>query len=68
MQNVLSQSDCRIVNQPYLQNKSVKQRDFVHAEKVYWLGMVKNGCGQPGLWTLKLTLSDFLIAGTAIKR
>ena len=24
----------------------------------FWLGMVKNGCGQSGLWTLKLMLSQ----------
>ena len=26
--------------------------------KFFWLGMVKNGCDQPGLWTLKLTVSE----------
>ena len=26
--------------------------------KIFWLGMVKNRCGQSGLWTLKLILSQ----------
>ena len=26
--------------------------------KILWLGMFKNGCGQSGLWTLKLILSE----------
>ena len=25
--------------------------------KIFWLGIVKNGCGQSGLWTLNLTVS-----------
>ena len=29
-QDVLSQSDCRIFNQPYLQNKSIKLPDILH--------------------------------------
>ena len=40
--------------------------------KLFWLGMVKNGCGQSDLWTPKLLyvknewmeLTDFLHAGT----
>ena len=24
----------------------------------FWLGIVKNGCQQSGLWTLKLTVSQ----------
>ena len=26
--------------------------------KSFWQGIVKNGCGQSGLWTLKLTVSQ----------
>ena len=26
--------------------------------QVFWLGMVKNGSGQSGLWTLKLTVIE----------
>ena len=26
--------------------------------KIYWVGLVKNGCGQSGLGTLKLTVSQ----------
>ena len=26
--------------------------------KIFWLGMFKNGCGQSGLWNLKLIVSE----------
>ena len=61
------------LNQPFLQNKSMKQPHFLHVDtnlqklKVYqkflWLGMVKNRCGQSGLWTLKLIVSQELTDG-----
>ena len=54
-QNVLSQSDCRIVfNQPYLQSKSVKSVKSWSKN----LGVVRDGCGQPDHRALKLTLSQ----------
>ena len=31
--------------------------------KSFWLSMVKNGCGQYGLWTLKLTVTQEWIDG-----
>ena len=37
-------------------------------QNFFWLGMIKNGCCQSGLWTLKLTVSleltDFVHSGT----
>ena len=59
-------------NQPYLQNKSVKQPHFLHVSaNLYKLKvdqkisgcMVKNGCGQSGHGTLKLTVSQERIDG-----
>ena len=52
-------------NQLFLQNKLIKRPQFLHvdtsAQKLKvdgkFLGMVKNVCGQFGLWTLKLTVS-----------
>ena len=56
------------LNQPFLQNKSMKQPYFLHVEtnlqklKVdqtfFWLCMARNGCGKSGLWTLKLIVSQ----------
>ena len=55
------------LNQPFLQNKSTKQSHFLHVDtnsqkskliEFFWLGMVKNGCDQSGLWTLKLIVSQ----------
>ena len=51
-------------NQSYLQNKLMKQFDFFHVDtnsqklKVFWVGMVKNWCGQSGHRTVKLTASQ----------
>ena len=55
-------------NQPYLQNKSMKQPDFLYADtnsyklkvdqNIFGVGMVRNGCGQSGHRTLKLTISQ----------
>ena len=48
------------LDQPFLQNKSVKQCNYLHFDtksqklkvKIFWLGMVKKGCSQSCLWTL----------------
>ena len=57
-----------LFNQPYLQNKGMKLRDFLHVntnshkfkvdEKTFVLGMFKNGCGQSGHRTQKLAVSQ----------
>ena len=49
------------------QSKSMKQPHFLHVDtnsqkfkvdpNFFWLGIVKNRCGQSGVYTLKLTLS-----------
>ena len=65
-QNVLSQI-AGFFNQPYLQNKSMKQPDFVHVDtnlhkswwENFWMSMARNGCGQSGHRTLKLAKSYF---------
>ena len=44
------------LNQIYLQNKL--PFFFVFNSKIFWVGMVKNGCGQSGHGTLKLTVSQ----------
>ena len=61
-ENALCQPDCRILNELFLLNKSIKQLVFLHVDtnsqklKVdrffFWLCIVKNGHGQSGLWTL----------------
>ena len=61
------------LNQLFLQNKNMKVSFFAcwynftkfkSLSKNFWLGMVKNGCGQSGLYTLKLNeqmeLTDYL--------
>ena len=54
-------------NQLFLQNKLMKQPRFfyvdTHSQKLkftffFWLGIVKNGCGQSALGTLKLNVSE----------
>ena len=71
-QNVLSQSDCRFFNQPYLQNKSIIAWFFAYWykftwikswSKKFWVDMVGNGCGQSGHGTLKLSVSREWIDG-----
>ena len=57
-----------LLNQLFLQNKFIKQLHFLHVhansqklkvdQKFFWLGMIKNECGQCGLWALKLTVSQ----------
>ena len=56
------------LNQPYLQNKSMKQPHFLHVDtdsqkskvyrKVFGWAWSKMVCGQSGLWTLKLIVSQ----------
>ena len=54
------------LNQLFLPNKSLKKPHFLHVDtnsqkccpKIFCLDRVKNGCWQPGLWTLKLTVSQ----------
>ena len=54
------------VNQIFIRSKLMKQPYFFACwyklirklSKIFWLGMVKNGCGQSGHWTLKLTVSE----------
>ena len=55
------------LNQLFLQNKSMNQPHFLHvdtnpqklkADRKFGLGMVKNGCDQSALWTLKVTVSQ----------
>ena len=70
-QNVLSQSDCRI----FKSTISPKQIDEITLFFTCWykfikikswlkiFSMVKNGCGQYGLWTLKLTVTQEWIDG-----
>ena len=55
------------LSQLFLWNKSMKQPHFLHVDtnsqklkvdqKFFLLFMVKNGCDQSGLWTLKSTVS-----------
>ena len=58
-----------VLNQLFLQNKSMKQPHFLHVDpnsqklienwsKFFGLGVVKNGWSQSGLWTPKLTVSQ----------
>ena len=52
------------LNQPVFQNKETKQPNVliqIHKNQKMiknFFGMVKNGHGQPGLWTLKLIVSQ----------
>ena len=56
------------LNQLFLQNKSMKQPQFLHFDtnsqklkfdrKLFGWAWSKNGCGLSGLWTLKLTVSQ----------
>ena len=34
-QNVVSQSDCKILNQPYFQNNSMKEPDILHVVQIH---------------------------------
>ena len=64
----MGQNVLRLFNQPYLQNKGMKLRDFLHVntnshkfkvdEKTFVLGMFKNGRGQSGKRTQKLAVSQ----------
>ena len=51
--------------QSCFQKKSMKYPDFLHvdANSHFWVGMVRNGCGQSGQETLKLTTSQEWIDG-----
>ena len=52
-QNALSHSDCEIFK------SSISFCMLIQVDwKVFWWDMVKNECGQFGLWTLKLTVSQ----------
>ena len=66
-QNVLSQSDCRSFDQPYLQNKFFtcwcKLTQIKSLSKTFGVGVVRDECGQPGQRTLKLTVSQEWIDG-----
>ena len=63
--NVLSQSDCRIFKSTISPEQVDETASFFACwhkftkirswSKFFWLGMVKNWCGQSGLWTLKMT-------------
>ena len=65
-QNHLSQSDCRIFESTISPEQIDETASFFaccykftkieSSLKIFWLGMVKNGCGQSGPWTLKLTV------------
>ena len=65
-QNALSQSDCRICKSDIYPEQIDETALFFACwykfirklSKNFWLGMVKNGCGQSGHWTLKLTVSE----------
>ena len=56
------------LNQLFLQNKAMKQHEFLPGDtnsqklkvdrKFFWLGMVNNGCDHSSLYTLKLTVSQ----------
>ena len=39
----------------YIDKNSMKLKSWL---QTFWLSMVKNGCGQSSLWSLKLTLSE----------
>ena len=54
-------------NQPYFQKKLMKQPGFLHVDtnshklkvdQKIWVGVVRDGCGQPSHKTLKLTVSQ----------
>ena len=67
-QNVLSQSGCTIFQatiSPEQLNEiawffacGYKFKQFESSSKMFWVGMVKNGCGQFGHGTLKLYLTN----------
>ena len=62
-QNPLSQSDYRIFKTIFPEQID-ETGSFFSWLKVFWFGMVKNYCGQSGLWTLKLTVSEEWTDGT----
>ena len=80
--NALSQSDCRIFKSTVSPEQIVETASFLACWykftkikswlKFFWLGMIKNGYGQSGLWTLiwlylknePMQLTDFLHACT----
>ena len=64
-QNALNQSDCKI----FKSTISPEQIDEIvscwykftkvkNSSKTFWLNIIKNWCGQSGLWILKLTVSQ----------
>ena len=65
-QFLFNQSYCRIFKSTISQEQIDETASFLHVDtnskktenwsRICWLGMGQNGCGQSGLWTLKLTV------------